>query len=65
MLILVLTITSCDNEWPDDYCNCQQGGTIGGWEDGNETDVNSKDSTAGFEINLEHWKDNCRNDIVL
>lgn len=65
MLILVLSTTSCDNEWPNDYCICQQGGTIGGWEDGDETDIHSKDSTAGFEVSLEHWNDTCKNDIEL
>lgn len=65
MLSLTLMMTSCAEEWPDDYCPCQQGGVIGGWEDGGDTDVNHKDSTAGFEVSLEHWNDTCKNDIVL
>ena len=64
-LSLILMMTSCVEEWSEDYCPCQQGGVIGGWEDGGETDVNHKDSTAGFEVSLEHWNDTCKNDIVL
>ena len=65
MLILVLSTTSCDKEWSDDYCNCQQGGTIGGWEDGDATDIHSKDSTDGFEVSLEKWNDTCKNDLEI
>ena len=65
MLLFTLSIASCDKEWSEDYCTCQEGGTIGGWEDGGETDVHNKDSTAGFEISLENWNDTCKNDIVL
>lgn len=65
LLLLSTIMSSCDNEWPDDYCNCHQGGTIGGWEDGNDTDIHPKDSTAGFEIHLEHWDDTCKINIVI
>lgn len=66
MLILVLTITSCDNEWPDDYCNCQQGGTIGGWEDPNDTTItDKKDSIGDIEVILNNWQDSEKHNIHL
>lgn len=59
-------IISCDNEWPDDLCDCPGGNGIGGWEDANDTTiVNPKDTLGGFEISLDEWGDISTQDIRL
>lgn len=66
-LLSMAAIVSCDNEWPDDICECHRGGnTVGGWEEGNDTtNVNKKDSVGIFEISVDKWGDICTQDICL
>ena len=65
LLFLPLMVASCDNEWPDDYCPCHQGGIIGGWEESDTTEIIHKDSTSGFSITLENWGNRENKDITL
>ena len=66
ILVFLPGITSCDNEWPDDLCDCEGGNTIGGWEDANDTTiVNKNDSIGGFAISMDEWGSVCTQDIPL
>lgn len=66
ILLLLSIVTSCDNEWPDDLCDCEKGNTIGGWEDANDTTVVSKNDTiGGFAISVDEWGNICQQDIPL
>lgn len=69
MMIMLSTsvVTSCDNEWPDDLCDCPNGGNgIGGWGDANDTTiVNKQDTLGGFEITLDDWGNINKQDIRL
>ena len=58
-------IYSCDNDWPDDLCTCHHGGSIDGWDVSDTTDVFKKDSTGGFEIEVENWDNSETHDIEL
>lgn len=66
ILMVLMTISSCD-DYPYDYeCTCPHGGYIGGWEEsGDTTSVDSKDTTGGFEVTLEHWNGTETHDIPL
>lgn len=64
--LLVLIFTSCDREWPDDFCPCTHGGTIDGWENSQDTTIiNKKDSLGGFSITVDEWKDSVTLNIRL
>lgn len=66
ILFITLSITSCDNEWPDDYCDCRNGGEIDGWEESNDTTITNKnDSIGGIEVILNNWKDSEIHNIPL
>lgn len=66
MILLLLTATSsCEKDWPDEYCDCNHGGnTIDGWEDaGDSTIVNKKDTVGCFDISVDEWGDTITHDI--
>lgn len=66
LMLLLFAITSCDKEWPDDICDCNNGSTIGGWGEANDTTiVNKNDSIGGFSVTLEEWGNICQQDIPL
>lgn len=63
--LFLFTATSCEQEWPDDLCTCSQGGSIEGWDDGGDSDIHQKDSTAGFEIRVDQWNGMQNQNITL
>lgn len=67
VLPTLFAVTSCDNEWPDDLCDCDKGGnTIEGWGDANDsTLVHKQDTLGGFDISLKDWGDISQQDIRL
>lgn len=70
IFLLVLTasivFSSCDNDFEDEVCTCPHGGTIGGWEDPDDTtSVHQSDSTKGFVVSLEDWGNSETHDISI
>ena len=59
-------VTSCDDEWTDDRCNCKHGDNgIGGWGDQDTTDVNRNDILGGFDVSVSGWGEREKHDISL
>ena len=57
VLLVSVTITSCE-DYPDDYeCTCAHGGSIGGWEESDTTVIHPKDTTGGFSISVDNWNE--------
>ena len=66
VIIISTTSTSCEHEYEDTECTCPQGGVIGGWEEPSDTTVvNKKDTTGGFEVSLEDWRNTETHDISI
>jgi len=65
--LLAFLVTSCDEEFPMDYCPCHESGNIiGGWDDGRDTTiVNKKDTLGGFDVSVDGWTNSETHDILL
>ena len=64
-LILPILFSACDDDWQEDICPCHHGGSIGGWEDSDTTDVFNRDSAGGFDIIVKDWENSNTQDINL
>lgn len=65
VLMVSVTFTSCEDCYEDCECTCPHGGVIDGWDDGDTTSVNKKDTTGGFEITVDKWGESETHDIHL
>ena len=66
VLFILMTTISCDVYEEDAICTCPHGGTIGGWEEPEDTtSVNQKDTTRGLEVILEDWGNSETHDISI
>jgi len=66
MLFVPMVIVSCDSDPLDDMtCPCVHGGSIEGWENGNDTTINKTDTTSGFAITVDDWSHSQQCDIHL
>ncbi len=65
VLIVSMIFTSCEDYYEDYECTCPHGGVIDGWNDGDTTSVNQKDTTGGFLISVEKWGESETHDIHL
>ena len=67
VLFLLLFLVSCDDEWPNEVCDCHKGNnSIDDWENADDsTIVNRKDSVGLFEISVDAWGGIYSRDIRL
>ena len=65
VVIASMTFTSCEDYYEDYECTCPHGGVIDGWDDGDSTSINQKDTTGGFMISVEKWGESETHDIHL
>lgn len=67
VFLLALIVVSCDNDFPDDYCTCHEGGNaIEGWDDVQDTTlVNKKDTLGGFDVTVDGWNNSDKQDIFV
>jgi len=64
-LMVSMTFLSCEDFYEDYECTCPHGGVIDGWDDGDTTSINQKDTTGGFEVSVEKWSGTETHDIHL
>lgn len=66
VLLVLVSFSSCE-DYPYDYeCTCPHGGAIDGWDEPDDTtSVNQKDTTGGFSISVDNWKEAETHDIPL
>lgn len=65
VLMVSVTFLSCEDYYEDYECTCPHGGVIDGWDDGDTTSINQKDTTGGFEVSVEKWFGTETHDIHL
>lgn len=69
MLQAILCLASCEKDFVyDDDCDLYRGaGSIGGWDQSNDTTITqTKDTiTGGFAIDLNEWGDTIHKEIKL
>ena len=67
VLFSLLFLVSCDDEWPNEVCDCHKGNnSIDDWENADDsTIVNRKDSVGLFEISVDAWGGIYSQDIRL
>lgn len=63
--VVPMVLASCDHYYEDDECTCPHGGTIGGWNNAEDTTIHQKDTTGGFDVSLENWQKTETRDISI